>query len=554
VTLSDVDDTLLTGAIVSIGSGFAPDEDVLSFVDQPGITGSYDGASGVLTLSGTATVADYQAALRTVTYENVSADPTTTTREVKIEVNDTSGGTASAARAVKLTASNDAPITGGILDVAVEEDAPRATIDLFAAFSDAEDSDGALVYTVRGNTNPKLFTSVTVDGAEGTLALDFAPDRNGSARLTVRATDTDGAFVETTFTVAVNAVNDAPSLTNSGGASAPQDGSIVIDGSMLKVTDVDNAPDDIIFTLTAAPRDGTLSLGTVVLGAGDTFSQQDINAGRLTFAAGAVDDGFEFTVSDGAGGVVGQTGFDIDVIAPVIPSTPYSSPEAPTVSTDPPAASDPETQADEMEPDDDEQPVVPTTTMRFETTPDLSGRHAPTEAPNDETEPGPTTGSISLEAETRQRSTRRAAVPEARGAPVVEDAAEVVAVPEAAPAQPAPQADLDFVASAGKLWDDLNRMDQRLTSSSGPQLYVAGAATFVVAGLSAGYVVSLLRGTYLLGTLLSSMPAWQMVDPLPILDSFDGGVGGSGRSEDVTDDESLASMIESRGEQPDGRI
>ena len=36
---------------------------MLGFVNQNGITGSYNAATGVLTLTGTATVAQYQAAL-----------------------------------------------------------------------------------------------------------------------------------------------------------------------------------------------------------------------------------------------------------------------------------------------------------------------------------------------------------------------------------------------------------------------------------------------------------------------------------------------------------
>ena len=68
LSITDVDDTLLEGATVSIGSGFSPGEDELAFTDQLGISGNYDAASGVLTLSGTAPVADYQTVLQSVTF------------------------------------------------------------------------------------------------------------------------------------------------------------------------------------------------------------------------------------------------------------------------------------------------------------------------------------------------------------------------------------------------------------------------------------------------------------------------------------------------------
>ena len=69
VTLSDADDTEISGATTTISSGFTSG-DVLGFTDQNGISGSYDSSTGVLSLSGTATVATYQAALRSVTYHS----------------------------------------------------------------------------------------------------------------------------------------------------------------------------------------------------------------------------------------------------------------------------------------------------------------------------------------------------------------------------------------------------------------------------------------------------------------------------------------------------
>ena len=58
----------MSGATVSITSGFDSGADTLSFTNQNGITGSYDASTGVLTLSGNASIADYQAALRSVEF------------------------------------------------------------------------------------------------------------------------------------------------------------------------------------------------------------------------------------------------------------------------------------------------------------------------------------------------------------------------------------------------------------------------------------------------------------------------------------------------------
>ena len=75
LTVTDPDSTQIQGATVAISRASSPAEDELAFANQLGITGSYNDTTGVLTLTGTATVADYQAALRTVTYENESDTP-----------------------------------------------------------------------------------------------------------------------------------------------------------------------------------------------------------------------------------------------------------------------------------------------------------------------------------------------------------------------------------------------------------------------------------------------------------------------------------------------
>ena len=67
--VSDIDDTNIESAVVSISSNFSTD-DVLNFTDQSGITGSYDSVNGVLTLTGSASLIDYQAALQSISYVN----------------------------------------------------------------------------------------------------------------------------------------------------------------------------------------------------------------------------------------------------------------------------------------------------------------------------------------------------------------------------------------------------------------------------------------------------------------------------------------------------
>jgi hypothetical protein len=98
LTVSEPDDDSLTGASVSIQGGvFDSGDEVLSVTDDFGITSTYDGGSGVLTLSGTASAADYQSVLRTLQYQNNSQTPDTATRTLSITATDDQDETSTAA-------------------------------------------------------------------------------------------------------------------------------------------------------------------------------------------------------------------------------------------------------------------------------------------------------------------------------------------------------------------------------------------------------------------------------------------------------------------------
>src|SRR5262249_42088382 len=75
-TVTDSDSANLIKASVAIDSAtYASGQDVLAFTPQPGITGSFNATTGVLSLTGSASPAAYQAALRSVTYSNTSNNP-----------------------------------------------------------------------------------------------------------------------------------------------------------------------------------------------------------------------------------------------------------------------------------------------------------------------------------------------------------------------------------------------------------------------------------------------------------------------------------------------
>ena len=106
----DVEQGRLAGFATPLGraSDCIPNgEDVLAFVDTPAITGSWDALTATLTLSGTDTLANYQAALRTVTYENTSDNPSNLLRTISFTVNDGDANSNTQTRDITVTPLND---------------------------------------------------------------------------------------------------------------------------------------------------------------------------------------------------------------------------------------------------------------------------------------------------------------------------------------------------------------------------------------------------------------------------------------------------------------
>ncbi|AZI27898.1 hypothetical protein EA772_01985, partial [Pedobacter sp. G11] len=117
LTVTDADNITLSYATVGIIGNFIAGEDMLTFMNNSSslygnIIGSYNGGTGVLTLtsnSAAATIAQWQAALRSVIYNNTAGSPNTATRTISFSVND---GMANSNTATKnVTVINPATVT-----------------------------------------------------------------------------------------------------------------------------------------------------------------------------------------------------------------------------------------------------------------------------------------------------------------------------------------------------------------------------------------------------------------------------------------------------------
>jgi hypothetical protein len=242
--ISDVDSTSIVGAVITISVGFAAGEDLLAFVDQLGISGSWNASAGILTLTGTTTIANYQAALRAITYANSSSNPSTIARTISFIVNDGSDPSIPATRGITITPVNDPPVvttTSGTLSytenagpIAIDPallisdvDSPTltsATITISANHASAED---ILAFTnqlgITGSWNASLgiltLTGIaTVSDYQTALrTITYANSSNNPSTLTrtVSFVVTDGTDPSTSATrnISVTPVNDPPSIT-----------------------------------------------------------------------------------------------------------------------------------------------------------------------------------------------------------------------------------------------------------------------------------------------------------------------------------------------------
>ncbi|BDP35158.1 RTX toxin [Vibrio alginolyticus] len=121
---------------------------------------------------------------------------------------------------VTVNAVNDTPVVeSNIADQALAEDFTPYNIDLNTAFSDVDNVDGELTFSVSGNSN------IQVAIVNGIATITPTADWNGSETLTFTATDPSGESVSQTvdFTVApvvdieadsTNVVEDTPTIIN----------------------------------------------------------------------------------------------------------------------------------------------------------------------------------------------------------------------------------------------------------------------------------------------------------------------------------------------------
>lgn len=316
MTVSDPDGPNPLSATVRMLTYYSS-QDVLAFPNDGNtmgnIVGNWSAGTGILTLTSagnTATAAEFQAAMRAVTYSNSSETPDTTSRTIQFQVTD-GGGLASIAvtRDVTIIAVNDSPTISAPTSQAINEDIATALGSI--TFSDVDSTLGIVTFSVgTGTLSATSAGGVTVGGTataltlSGTLAninqfiasnglvYTSAANASGDVTLTIHVNTTSVSDATTTMTLQVQAVNDAPVASVPPSITVTEDVSSVITG--ISFTDIDVGINSVTatFTVPSGTLSATTGMGVTVAGS-DTSevtlsgSLADINffvaANGLTF-------------------------------------------------------------------------------------------------------------------------------------------------------------------------------------------------------------------------------------------------------------------------------
>ena len=307
LTITDADGPNIASATVRISNNYSNGNDFLELVSNPAtmgnIIGTWDAANATLTLGSAgnlASQAQFQAALRAVTFTNLSESPTLGARTVELRANDGSLDSTGVTRTITMSAVDDTPVISVPASTQVLEDV--ASVINLINISDPDSvnvymalnvGSGTLAATsgagvVVGGNATTMNLSGTIAAVNAFLAnnrLTYTTAANATADATLTITvDSGGGGTDTkTVTLAVTPVNDAPVATVPVSLTVTEDVPGGVTG--ISFSDVDAGSGSV--TVTFSAPSGTLSAvsgsgvtvgdsGTATLTLSGTLS--DINA------------------------------------------------------------------------------------------------------------------------------------------------------------------------------------------------------------------------------------------------------------------------------------
>src|SRR5262245_57706580 len=139
--ITEVDSTNLVSATITLSNRQTDDLLTVSGALPAGITAStYDPVTGILALTGSATLAEYQAALQQIQYSNTGDNPATEDRLIEVVVNDGANDSNVADAVIGVAAVNDAPALV-VANATHTENNPPLALSPLASVTDPDDTE-----------------------------------------------------------------------------------------------------------------------------------------------------------------------------------------------------------------------------------------------------------------------------------------------------------------------------------------------------------------------------------------------------------------------------
>lgn len=344
ITLADSDDTQIVGATVQISSGLTSG-DTLSAISTATISATYSSGTGLLTLTGIDSLANYQQILRSITYSSSNDDPTlnSSTRTITWQVTDANSDGMGATNSVPVTSTiNVVPLNDNPVNTVPSDQS--ATEDIALVFSTA--NGNAFSINDRDARSDNL--EVMVSGTKGILAVSNSSSgatvtNNNSASITLRGSLTQINAALDGLSYQGNAdFNGTDTLTiltsdlghnGTGGIRTDSDTVVIrINAIADIVADTAIASEDLPLTIAVLNNDsfeGTPVISNVTSGSHGTVS---ISSGRVIYTPHADyngSDSFTYTITSGGVTETETVNVTVNAIADALNDTLVTNEDAP---------------------------------------------------------------------------------------------------------------------------------------------------------------------------------------------------------------------------------
>ena len=295
--ITDADDDNIESATVTLTNAFSGDDLLVNGTAvSNGNTGTVNGinytvsANGnqiAIALTGSATKADYEAAIEAISFDTAN-NPDTTDRSVEVVVND---GDANSNVATSTIAINPVP-TASDDTATVDED---SSVNINVTANDNFGGDGPSTGTITIETSPSSGTAVVNDNGTPNNptddTFDYTPNANfsGTDSFTYTITDANGDTSTGTVNITVDSINDPPVLdldaNDSTASGSAYQTTFIENSSPVAIADTDSLITDVdddniesaTVTLTNAFSGDRLLVGGTAVSNGDTGTVNNIN-------------------------------------------------------------------------------------------------------------------------------------------------------------------------------------------------------------------------------------------------------------------------------------